>query len=92
MYGSNDHEDREVNEALKRLCSALTQWERMTGRQSVLILRENNGEMPGESMSAEGYTIRAVNGVPLDPSNGDLPDSHILEPFTLVDADGCGGN
>jgi hypothetical protein len=38
-----EHPDREVQNALIRLNDALCSWERATGRQSVLILREQGG-------------------------------------------------
>jgi hypothetical protein len=75
------HPDRDVDVAVLRLCQALVCWERATGRQSVLILRENNGELAGERIKAPGYVFRAVNGCPLGSSNDDLPDDHILRPF-----------
>lgn len=34
------HLDPEVDQAITRLCDALCTWERNTGRQSVLIIRE----------------------------------------------------
>lgn len=82
MFGTNDHPDRSVNDALNSLCSALGSWERATGRQSAFILRENNGERPGEQMTAPGYVARAVNGLPLGSGNDDLTDQYILAPMT----------
>jgi hypothetical protein len=38
-----EHPDREVQHALVRLNDALCSWERATGRQSILILREQGG-------------------------------------------------
>lgn len=35
-----EHPDREVQAAIVRLNDALCKWERSTGRQSVMILRE----------------------------------------------------
>lgn len=86
MYGNNDHPDKQVNEAITNLCCALIQWERATGRQSVLILRENNGEMPGERMSEPGYTLRASNGIPLGRDSDDLTDEDISRPFVVQSA------
>lgn len=86
MHGTNDHPDREVNEAITNLCVALMQWERNTGRQSVLILRENNGEMPGERMTQPGYALRAINGLPLGKDNDDLTDEYLSKPFVLESA------
>jgi len=38
-----EHPDQEVRKALIRLCDALCTWERATGLESVLILREQGG-------------------------------------------------
>jgi hypothetical protein len=54
MY--NEHPDKEVTAALIRLSDALCQWERNTGRVSVLILRERGG-----------YSYRAQSGKPNVP-------------------------
>lgn len=40
---NEQHPDREVQQALVRLNDALCSWERSTGRQSILILREQGG-------------------------------------------------
>jgi hypothetical protein len=50
------HPSKEVTQALIRLTDALCEWERNTGRQSALILREEGG-----------FVFRAVSGKP-DPS------------------------
>ena len=50
MVGIPQHKDREVREALVRLLDALCTRERDTGRQSVLILREDD------------YVCRAASG------------------------------
>jgi len=47
------HECREVQQAIVRLADALCQWERDTGIESVLILREERG-----------FVFRAANGKP----------------------------
>lgn len=39
----NEHPSKDVQQALVRLNDALCAWERNTGIQSVLILREENG-------------------------------------------------
>ena len=51
MY--TEHPDKEVKAALVRLSDALCQWERGTGRKSVLILREKD------------YVYRAEDGKPV---------------------------
>ncbi len=48
-----EHPDEEVNAALIRLNDALCQWERMTERNSVLILKE-----------VGGYVFRSESGKP----------------------------
>ena len=50
-----EHPDGEVNSALIRLADALCEWERSTGRQSVLILREQGG-----------FERRYASGKPID--------------------------
>lgn len=72
------HPNREVEEAIDRLCNVLVGWERTTGRTTVLVLRENNGEMAGQPMEQPGYVLRAVNGIPVGRDQDDLPDSHLL--------------
>lgn len=59
-----EHPDHEVQSALIRLNDALCSWERETGRQSVLILREQGGY---EHRSCSGKP-----GVPGDVSDADL--------------------
>ena len=56
------HPDREVNAALIRLNDALCSWERATGRQSVLVLREQGG-----------FVCRTTSGKPGVPD--DIADS-----------------
>ena len=60
------HSDPEVRQALVRLTDALCTWERNTGRESVLILRE-----------VEGFTYRAVNGKPDVPD--DVSDDQLMK-------------
>jgi hypothetical protein len=50
-----EHPNPEVQAALVRLSDALCEWERNTGRQSVLILREEGG-----------VVYRAQSGKPVD--------------------------
>lgn len=60
------HPDNRVNQALAQLNDALCSWERSTGRQSVLILREEGG-----------YVHRSASGKPTVPD--DVPDSLLLQ-------------
>jgi len=60
-----EHPDEEVQRAIVRLGDALCSWERATGRESVLILRE-----------AGGYEYRAFNGKPGVPS--DVSDDRLM--------------
>lgn len=53
MY--DEHPDKDVTLAIIRLCDALCQWERNTGRKSVLIIREQD------------YVYRAQDGKPTVP-------------------------
>jgi hypothetical protein len=61
-----NHENSEVNHLLILLTDALCQWERETGRRSVLILKEQGG-----------FKIRALDGKCNIPD--DLPDELILK-------------
>jgi hypothetical protein len=47
MY--NEHPDEGVMVAIIRLSDALCQWERATGRESVLIIREKNWNYRAQS-------------------------------------------
>lgn len=58
------HPDPEVQAALTRLQDALCTWERSTGRESVLILREQGG-----------FVARAQSGKPVSV---DVPDEVLL--------------
>ncbi len=61
-----EHPDREVQAAIVRLSDALCTWERSTGRESVLIIRE-----------VGGFVYRAMSGkcdVPDDVTNADMMD------------------
>jgi len=60
-----EHVDREVQKALVRLNDALCVWERATGRESVLILRE-----------VGGFICRSVNGKPIILN--DITDSQLI--------------
>jgi len=63
MY--DEHIDKEVTAAIIRLSDALCQWERGTGRQSVLIIRE------------KGWSYRAQSGKPNIPDF--VTDEQLLE-------------
>lgn len=60
-----EHPDPDVNQALIRLNDALCQWERTTGRESVLIIREQGG-----------WEHRSASGKPNVPK--DVPDAALL--------------
>lgn len=59
------HPDPDVRQALVRLSDALCMWERATGRESILIVREQGG-----------FVYRADSGKPDIPD--DIPDSDLL--------------
>ncbi len=61
-----EHQDPEVRSAIIRLDDALCSWERATGVESVLILREQHG-----------FFHRAVSGKPNVPD--DISDEHLIE-------------
>ncbi len=68
MNGIPQHKDGEVQAAIIRLTDALCTWERETGRESILILREDD------------YCCRAQNGKCVVPD--DLTDEFILKRFS----------
>lgn len=59
------HPDQDVNAALIRLNDALCMWERGTGRNSVLIIREDGG-----------WQHRSMSGKPDVPT--DVTDEQLL--------------
>ena len=61
-----EHPDPEVRKAIVRLADSLCSWERSTGRESVLIIRE-----------AGGFVFRAVNGKPDVPD--DVADGQLMK-------------
>ena len=61
------HADREVRSALIRLNDALCAWERNTGRESVLILRE-----------VDGFVHRSVSGKPVTEGLNDITDADLI--------------
>ena len=60
------HPDQDVVNAITRLCDALCEWERTTGRQSVLIIREQGG-----------FCYRALSGKPFIPD--DVSDADAIQ-------------
>lgn len=60
-----EHPDSEVRAAIIRLDDALCMWERATGRESVLILRE------------QGFVHRSASGKPNVPD--DITDTQIVK-------------
>lgn len=60
-----EHPDREVQSAIIRLADALCEWERSTGRESVLIIREQD------------FVFRAASGKPNIPN--DVTDEEITK-------------
>ncbi|MDD5705966.1 MAG: hypothetical protein PHR35_08580 [Kiritimatiellae bacterium] len=61
-----EHPFQEINRALTVLNDALCKWERFTGHQSVLILREQGG-----------FVHRSVSGKPGVPE--DRTDAELME-------------
>jgi len=65
MTGYMQHQDPDIAQAIIKLCDALCSWERMTGRESVLVIRE-----------AGGFVFRASSGKPGIPD--DIPDEQLM--------------
>lgn len=63
------HPDREVQAAIVRLAGALCSWERNTGRQSILIIREQGG-----------FVYRAASGKPGIPD--DVTDETLVDLYS----------
>ena len=61
------HPDNEIQLALVRLNDALCSWERSTGRESVLILRE-----------VGGFVHRSVSGKPVSNGLDDVVDAQLV--------------
>ena len=59
-----EHPNKEVQRAIVRLNDALCTWERNTGRESVLIIREQ-----------EGFELRSVSG---KPTTTNVPDEDLF--------------
>jgi hypothetical protein len=64
-YSGMKHPDENVNRAITQLCDALCDWERATGRESVLIIREQGD-----------FVFRAASGKPNVPN--DVSDAEIV--------------
>jgi hypothetical protein len=86
-----EHPSFNVQAAITRLLDELCEWERNTGRQSVLILREQGR-----------FTLRAMSGKPVPESNNDVTDAQLVSlieepcPHERLDMDGfcmeCGAD
>ena len=74
-----EHSDPDVQAALIRLCGLLCSWERATGRESLLILRETGG-----------FQFRADCGKPLDSSLDDVTDEQLTQEFRHRGGEGGG--
>ena len=59
------HQSEKVQAAITKLCDALCEFERATGRQSAFVIREDTG-----------FFYRALNGKPGVPS--DISDEDLL--------------
>lgn len=67
-----EHLSPEVQKALIRLDDALVSWERSTGRESVLILREQGG-----------FIHRSVSGKPGPPE--EVTDAQLIRDIVFFD-------
>lgn len=67
------HPDPDIRQAIVKLCDALCSYERITGRESVLIVREQGG-----------FEFRALSGKPSISS--DIEDSNLLAMVQEVDS------
>ena len=76
------HPSEDVEQALIRLGDAITQWERTTGRQSVLIFRE-----------VGGFIHRLDSGKPVDRNYRLEPtDADLLEMLANIEEDSRNAN
>ncbi len=64
------HDDGAVNQALIKLNDALCMWERSTGRQSVLIVREEGGWEHRSLSGKPGLPADVTDQMLLDTVNG----------------------
>ena len=63
------HANDEVQSAIIKLNDALCSWERNTGRESILIIREQGG-----------FVHRSVSGKPLDENyQDDVTDEQLMD-------------
>ncbi len=63
------HPDEEVRQAIIVLCDRLCSWERNTGIESILIIREQGG-----------FVFRAASGKPGIPD--DIPDAQLIDLYS----------
>lgn len=63
-----EHLDPNVQQAIDHLCDELCTWERATGRESVLIIREPSSE----------FCFRAQSGKPLSEDLDDISDQQVM--------------
>ena len=82
MLPQYQHPDHDVHSAFRKLSDALCQWERATGRCSLLIFRESEGNPMEHGPMPSAVQIRLDNGVKIDPSNADVSDDYLLKRFT----------
>jgi len=76
------HPDQEIAALFRQLREKLCQWERSTGRESMLIFREVPGNLCQHPFQRPDVVHRWQNGVSLDPANADMNDEWLLEPFS----------
>jgi hypothetical protein len=68
----HEHPDKEVRAAAIRLMDALTSWNRNTGRENVVIIKDT-----------VGCEIRTLSGAPVP---ADVSDAQLLEGFQFLNA------
>lgn len=80
------HMDPEVQAALTKLCDALCQWERNTGRGNILILREAplDKSLSPDEIKKEAFWFRAHHGKPIGSNQDGMPDALFLSPYTVT--------
>ncbi len=61
------HPDPDVQDAIVKLCDALCSYERITGRDNVLIVRE-----------VGGFAFRANSGKPIHSEDDDISDAMLI--------------
>ena len=76
------HPDDEIDELFQKPRNCLCQWERATGRESLLIFRESDRNFAQHGPQPSVVALRWDNGVSVDPANADLDDSFLLQRFT----------